>query len=54
MMSWLRSYMTDHYQLAGESGNSSTHTEVQFGVPQGSVLGPLLFFLYMVPLGNWN
>ena len=46
VLSWMRSFLTDRDQRVVFGGSSSATSIVKFGVPQVSVLGPLLFVLY--------
>ena len=50
--SWLESYLTGRTQAVKIGNHVSEHRMLQCGVPQGSVLGPILFTMYTAPIGN--
>ena len=46
VLSWFRSYLSDRTQSVVVSGAQSAPSLLKYGVPQGSVLGPILFTMY--------
>ena len=46
----LYSYLSNRTQRIKINGNFSDRTDTEFGVPQGSILGPILFNIYMIDL----
>ena len=52
VLHWVRAWLTDRNQRVCLDGDMSDMTAVRSGVPQGTVLGPLCFLLYINDIGD--
>ena len=54
LIRWVADYLTLRYQDVIVEGEKSTGAQVLSGVPQSSVLGPLLFLIYVNGINNFS
>ena len=52
-LAWFTSYLNGRRQSVGVNCVSATPTPLIYGLPQGSVLGPILYILYNSPMHHY-
>ena len=52
MLNWFKSYLSNRKPFVSVHGYSSSQCDMSYGVPQCSVLGPVLFLIYVNDLLN--
>ena len=52
LLDWFKAFLSNRYQRVLVDGHSSDWKPVTSGVPQGSILGPLLFLVYVNEIGD--
>ena len=52
LLNTLASFLKDRKQRVVQNGQNSTWVNVETGLPQGSILGPLIFLIYINELSE--
>ena len=53
-LDWFVDYLTDRQQCVDVEGETSDWLNVKLSVPQGSILDPILFLIYVNDINNCN
>ena len=51
-LDWFSSYLSERKQYVSVNGHISDYLDISCGVPQGSVVGPIFFRIYINDLPN--